>query len=62
MVVLSVGLNPPADSKDLADKFGVELILTDSARPIRSIPWRPTAPGFSSAAPSKAPSISPSRL
>ncbi len=25
MVVLSVGLNPPADAKDLADKFGIEL-------------------------------------
>ena len=25
MVVLSVGLNPPADVKDLADKFGIEL-------------------------------------
>jgi heterodisulfide reductase subunit A len=25
MVVLSVGFNPPADSEDLADKFGIEL-------------------------------------
>ena len=25
MVVLSVGLNPPADSEDLADKFGIDL-------------------------------------
>jgi heterodisulfide reductase subunit A len=25
MVVLSIGLNPPADNQDLADKFGIEL-------------------------------------
>ncbi len=39
MVVLSVGLNPPANYKDLADKFGIELnaygfCKTDSMNPI----------------------------
>jgi len=39
MVVLSVGLNPPANYKDLADKFGIELnaygfCKTDSVNPI----------------------------
>ena len=41
MVVLSVGLNPPADYEDLADKFGIELnshgfCKTDSFNPIET--------------------------
>jgi len=41
MVVLSVGLNPPADFMELSDKFGIELnshgfCETDSANPIKT--------------------------
>ncbi len=41
MVVLSVGLNPPADYEDLADKFGIELnshgfCKTNPANPIET--------------------------
>ncbi|HHC25142.1 MAG TPA: CoB--CoM heterodisulfide reductase iron-sulfur subunit A family protein, partial [Desulfobacterales bacterium] len=46
MVVLSVGLNPPADHEELADKFGIELnshgfCKTDSSNPIET-----TRPGI----------------
>jgi heterodisulfide reductase subunit A len=40
MVVLSVGLNPPADYEDLADKFGIEL---DSHGFCKAIPFNPIA-------------------
>ncbi len=41
MVVLSVGLNPPADNEDLADSSASSSIPTDSVKPILPIPWRP---------------------
>ncbi len=38
MVVLSIGLNPPADYKELAEKFGIELNVHDFCK---TNPWNP---------------------
>jgi heterodisulfide reductase subunit A len=46
MVVLSVGLNPPADYKDLADKFGIELNSHGFCKSIPSNPMETTRPGI----------------
>jgi len=46
MVVLSVGLNPPADYEDLADKFGVELNSHGFCKAIPSNPMATTRPGI----------------
>jgi len=46
MVVLSVGLNPPADAKGLADKFGIELNLHGFCKAIPSNPMETTRPGI----------------
>ena len=45
LVVLSVGLNPPNDVKDMADKFGIELnptgfCKTNPRQPDRDLPAR----------------------
>jgi len=45
MVVLSVGLNPPADYEDLADKFGIELNSHGFCKAIPSNPMETTRPG-----------------
>jgi heterodisulfide reductase subunit A len=45
MVVLSVGLNPPADYEDLADKFGIELNPHGFSKAISSNPIETTRPG-----------------
>ena len=45
MVVLSVGLNPPADNKSLADKFGVELNSHGFCKATPSNPMQTTRPG-----------------
>ena len=46
MVVLSVGLNPPADYEDLADKFGIELNAHQFCKAIPSNPIETTRPGI----------------
>ena len=46
MVVLSVGLNPPADYKDLAGKFGIELNSHGFSKAIPSNPMETTRPGI----------------
>ena len=46
MVVLSVGLNPPADYEDLADKFGIELNSHGFCKAIPSNPMETTRPGI----------------
>ncbi len=46
MVVLSVGLNPPADYKNLADKFGIELNLHGFCKATHSNPMETTRPGI----------------
>lgn len=46
MVVLSVGLNPPAGYEDLADKFGVELNHHGFCRGAPSNPMETTRPGI----------------
>ena len=46
MVVLSVGLTPPADYKDLADKFGIELNSHGFCKAIPSNPMETTRPGI----------------
>jgi heterodisulfide reductase subunit A len=46
MVVLSVGLNPPADNEDLADKYGIELNLHGFCKAIPSNPMETTRPGI----------------
>jgi heterodisulfide reductase subunit A len=46
MVVLSVGLNPPADYEDLADKFGIELNPHGFCKVISSNPIETTRPGI----------------
>jgi heterodisulfide reductase subunit A len=45
MVVLSVGLNPPADYEDLADKFGIELNSHGFCKAISSNSMETTRPG-----------------
>lgn len=45
MVVLSVGLNPPADYEDLADKFGIELNSHGFCKAIPSNPMATTRLG-----------------
>jgi len=45
MVVLSVGLNPPADYENLADKFGIELNPHGFCKAIPSNPMETTRPG-----------------
>ncbi len=45
MVVLSVGLNPPADVKDTAGKFGIELNAHDFCRVGPANPMETTRPG-----------------
>ena len=46
MVVLSVGLNPPADFRGLADKFGIELNSHGFCKAIASNPMATTRPGI----------------
>jgi len=46
MVVLSVGLNPPADYEGLADKFGIELNSHGFCKAIPSNPMETTRPGI----------------
>jgi len=46
MVVLSVGLNPPADYEDLADKFGIELNSHGFCKAASSNPMATTRPGI----------------
>jgi len=46
MVVLSIGLNPPADNEDLADKYGIELNLHGFCKAIPSNPMETTRPGI----------------
>jgi heterodisulfide reductase subunit A len=46
MVVLSVGLNPPANSEDLAEKFGIELNSHGFCKAIPSNPIQTTRPGI----------------
>jgi heterodisulfide reductase subunit A len=46
MVVLSVGLNPPADYEDLADKFGIELNSHGFCKAAPSNPMATTRPGI----------------
>lgn len=46
MVVLSVGLNPPADFNDLADKFGIELNEHGFCKTNHLNPMKTSRPGF----------------
>ena len=46
MVVLSVGLNPPADNKGLADKFGIELNSHGFCKATQTNPMETTRPGI----------------
>jgi len=46
MVVLSVGLNPPADHEALADKYGIELNSHGFCNTIPSNPMETTRPGI----------------
>ncbi len=46
MVVLSVGLNPPADYEGLADKFGLELNSHGFCKAIHANPMKTTRPGI----------------
>ncbi|MDY6971301.1 MAG: FAD-dependent oxidoreductase, partial [Thermodesulfobacteriota bacterium] len=46
MVVLSVGLNPPVECRDLADKFGIELNSHGFCKAISSNPMETTRPGI----------------
>jgi heterodisulfide reductase subunit A len=46
MVVLSVGLNPPANSKELADKFGIELNEHGFGKTNPVNPMETTRPGI----------------
>jgi heterodisulfide reductase subunit A len=46
MVVLSVGLNPPADYEDLANTFGIELNPYGFCKTIPSNPMETTRPGI----------------
>jgi len=46
MVVLSVGLNPPADYEDLADKYGIELNSHGFCKAIPTNPMETTRPGI----------------
>jgi heterodisulfide reductase subunit A len=46
LVVLSIGLNPPADYEDLADTFGIELDSHGFCKAIPSNPMATTRPGI----------------
>ena len=46
LVVLSVGLNPPADNKDLAAKFGIDLTAHGFCRTAPADPMSTTRPGI----------------
>ena len=46
MVVLSVGLNPPADYENLANQFGIELNSHGFCKAISSNPMETTRPGI----------------
>jgi len=46
MVVLSVGLSPPAGYKELADKFGIELNSYGFCKALSSNPIKTTRPGI----------------
>ena len=46
MVVLSVGLNPPANNKELADMFGIELNSHGFCEATQSNPMETTRPGI----------------
>ncbi|MBW1821729.1 MAG: FAD-dependent oxidoreductase, partial [Deltaproteobacteria bacterium] len=46
LVVLSVGLNPPADYEDLADQFGIELNSHGFCKALPSNPIQTTRPGI----------------
>jgi heterodisulfide reductase subunit A len=61
MVVLSVGLNPPAERRWRTVRHRTQRprFLQNRTLPI---PWRPPGRGFLSAAPSRGPWISPSRF
>jgi heterodisulfide reductase subunit A len=45
MVVLSIGLNPPANAQGLADKFGIELDSHGFAKTMATDPLKATRPG-----------------
>jgi heterodisulfide reductase subunit A len=45
LVVLSVGLNPPADSQELADKFGIEITSHGFSKAVSSNPIETSMPG-----------------
>ncbi len=46
MVVLSVGLNPPADVQDLASRFGIDLNSHGFCKALSSSPMETTRPGI----------------
>ena len=46
MVVLSVGLNPPKDHKDLAEKFGIELTDHGFSKGLPTNPMKTSRPGI----------------
>ncbi len=46
MVVLSVGLNPPLNNRNLADKFGIELDSHGFCRAVSSNPIKTSRPGI----------------
>ena len=46
MVVLSVGLNPPADHEELADTFGIELDSSGFCKTVSTNPMETTRPGI----------------
>jgi heterodisulfide reductase subunit A len=46
MVVLSVGLNPPADVQDLANRFGIDLNPHGFCKALSSNPMETTRPGI----------------
>jgi len=46
MVVLSVGLNPPADYEEMADQFGIELNSHGFCKTLASNPMATTRPGI----------------
>ena len=59
LIVLSVGLSPPKDAADLANKFGIELNSHGFCKTNPLNPIETSARAFSSAAPSRGRSISP---
>jgi len=62
MVVLSVGLNPPADVKGLANKFGIELNSHGFCKTNPVNPMETSRPGIFISGASRVPQIFPSRF